>query len=88
MSIKVGFVSPLNSTGLPDSGNALTNLVRALPLSDKDHVGVVVLQIYGAKDLPKWPNGEVFVLQHHIAADRIASDSHGVGCGSFRESVN
>ncbi|KAI9439606.1 C2 domain-containing protein [Lactarius indigo] len=27
-----------------------------LPIAGKDHVGVVVLYIYGAKDLPKWPN--------------------------------
>ncbi|KAI9441154.1 C2 domain-containing protein [Lactarius psammicola] len=59
MTIKVGIVHPLNSTSLPNSGRTykpLVDLVRALPLSDKGHVGIVVLRIYGAKDLPKWPN--------------------------------
>ncbi|KAI9449829.1 C2 domain-containing protein [Lactarius psammicola] len=59
MTIKVGIVHPLNSTGLPNSERTykpLIDLVRALPHSDKEHVGIVVLRIYGAKDLPKWPN--------------------------------
>ncbi|KAH9169193.1 hypothetical protein EDB89DRAFT_2199433, partial [Lactarius sanguifluus] len=58
MLIKLGFFHPPNSTGLvPDFGriyNALVNTVLAP--EDPDHVGVVVLEICGAKDLPKWRN--------------------------------
>ncbi|KAI9457312.1 C2 domain-containing protein [Lactarius psammicola] len=59
MQIKVGFVHPPNSTGLPDFGktyNALMNTVLDPVGADKDHIGVVMLEICGAKDLPKWPN--------------------------------
>ena len=62
--IKLGFVHPPNSTGLPDFGktyNALMNTVLAPPIANKDYVGVVVLEICGAKDLPDWPNSELFV---------------------------
>ncbi|KAI9442027.1 C2 domain-containing protein [Lactarius psammicola] len=59
MLIKVGFVHSPNSTSPPDFGktyNALMNTVLVPSLADKDHFGVVVLEICGAKDLPKWPN--------------------------------
>jgi len=61
MRIKVGFVYPPNSTGLPDFGkiyNALMNAVLAGPVADRDHVGIVRLEICSAKDLPGWPNSE------------------------------
>ncbi|KAH9173709.1 hypothetical protein EDB89DRAFT_2155167 [Lactarius sanguifluus] len=50
---KAGFVHPPNS---PNSGKTLIDLVRAFPLSDIGHIGIVVLQIFDAKDLPEWPN--------------------------------
>ncbi|KAH9016591.1 hypothetical protein EDB85DRAFT_1898035 [Lactarius pseudohatsudake] len=40
----------------PDSGRALIDLVRAFPLSENGHIGIVVLEICSAKDLPNWPN--------------------------------
>ncbi|KAH8991229.1 C2 domain-containing protein [Lactarius akahatsu] len=49
---KAGFVHP-NS---PASGRTLIDLVRAFPLSDNGHIGIVVLEICSAKDLPNWPN--------------------------------
>ncbi|KAI9439588.1 hypothetical protein H4582DRAFT_1537604 [Lactarius indigo] len=53
ISFKAGFVHPPNS---PDPGKTLINLVRAFPLPDKGHIGIVVLQIFDAKDLPESPN--------------------------------
>ncbi|KAH9016600.1 C2 domain-containing protein [Lactarius pseudohatsudake] len=60
MRIKVGFVPP-NSTSQPDFGkiyNALKSAVqvRAPSVTDKNHVGTVIVDIICAKDLPKWPN--------------------------------
>ncbi|KAH8977814.1 C2 domain-containing protein [Lactarius hatsudake] len=60
LRIKVGFV-PLNSTSQPDFEkiyNALKSAVqvRAPPVTDKNHVGTVIVDIICAKDLPKWPN--------------------------------
>ncbi|KAH9059651.1 C2 domain-containing protein [Lactarius vividus] len=55
--IKLGFIHPPNSTGLSDFEriyNALTNTV--LSPADKGHVGVIMVEIRGVKDLPKWPN--------------------------------
>ncbi|KAI9449813.1 C2 domain-containing protein [Lactarius psammicola] len=60
MRIKVGFVHPPNLTGLPDFGtiyNLLMNPVLAPPAAGNDRVGIVLLEIYGAKNLPEWPNG-------------------------------
>lgn len=59
MRIKVGFVPLPNSAGPPDFGkthNALINPVLAPPVACKDHVGIVVLDIGSAKNLPDWPN--------------------------------
>ncbi|KAH8977928.1 hypothetical protein EDB86DRAFT_2997121 [Lactarius hatsudake] len=41
-------------------------LVRAFPLSDNGHIGIVVLEICSAKDLPNWPNvvGTTRVIKH------------------------
>jgi hypothetical protein len=63
MCIKVGFVHPPHST-IPvnywDIYNTLAN--RVLPLGlQADHVGIVTLLIWGARDLPEWPTGELFV---------------------------
>ncbi|KAH9173700.1 C2 domain-containing protein [Lactarius sanguifluus] len=67
MCIKVGFV-PLNSTSQPDFEkiyNALKNAVQVLApsvqvlapsVTDKNHVGTVIVDIICAKDLPRWPN--------------------------------
>ncbi|KAH9054979.1 hypothetical protein EDB87DRAFT_1358122 [Lactarius vividus] len=49
---KAGFVHP----NFPGPGKILTDLVRAFPLSGSGHIGVVVLQIFDARDLLKWPN--------------------------------
>ncbi|KAH9015665.1 C2 domain-containing protein [Lactarius pseudohatsudake] len=49
---KAGFVRP-NSH---DSWPTLIDLVRKFPLSDNGHIGIVVLEICSAKDLPNWPN--------------------------------
>ncbi|KAI9439628.1 C2 domain-containing protein [Lactarius indigo] len=51
MSIKSGFVQPPDFKSLLDFGQ----IYEALITKD-DHVGIVVLEISGAKDLPKWPN--------------------------------
>ncbi len=93
MCIKVGFVQPTNSTGLPDFGtiyNALVNpaLAHRAPVTVKDNIGIVMVEIYSAKDLPKWPNSELFDFQRYIAADRTASDSHGLGYGPLRKSLH
>ncbi|KAI9441111.1 C2 domain-containing protein, partial [Lactarius psammicola] len=59
MRIKVGFVHPPNSKGPPDFGktyNILMNPVSAPPVSDKGRVGIVMLEICGAENLPEWPN--------------------------------
>ncbi|KAH9007457.1 hypothetical protein EDB83DRAFT_714176 [Lactarius deliciosus] len=52
ISLKAGFVHP-NS---PDPWQTLVDLVRAFPLSNNGHIGIVVLEICSAKDLPNWPN--------------------------------
>ncbi|KAH9037349.1 hypothetical protein EDB84DRAFT_1437479 [Lactarius hengduanensis] len=46
----------LSTPNSPDSGRTLIDLVRAFPLSDNGHIGIVVLEICSAKDLPNWPN--------------------------------
>jgi Ca2+-dependent lipid-binding protein len=56
--IKVGFVHPPNQTIPVDYYwnvyNTLAN--RVLPLGPQaDHVGIVTLLIWGARDLPEWP---------------------------------
>ncbi|KAI9442029.1 hypothetical protein BJY52DRAFT_1194882 [Lactarius psammicola] len=59
MLIKVGFAHPPNSSGLLDlrkTYNALMDIVLGPAVTDKDHTGVVLLEIRGAKDLPKRPN--------------------------------
>ncbi|KAH8983987.1 C2 domain-containing protein [Lactarius hatsudake] len=60
MRIKIGFV-PLNSTSQPDFEkiyNALKSAVqvRGPSVTDRNHVGTVIVDIICAKDLPKWPN--------------------------------
>ncbi|KAH9007468.1 C2 domain-containing protein [Lactarius deliciosus] len=52
LRIKVGFVHPPNSTSAPD----FVKTYNALINPDKDHVGIVLLEICGARDLPDWPN--------------------------------
>ncbi|KAH9025326.1 C2 domain-containing protein [Lactarius hengduanensis] len=48
--IKSGFVQPPDSKGLFDFGQTYNALILAPP------VGAIVLEICGAKNLPKWPN--------------------------------
>ncbi|KAH9013838.1 C2 domain-containing protein [Lactarius pseudohatsudake] len=50
MLIKSGFVQLHDSKGLPDFGQTYNTLILAPP------VGAIVLEICGAKHLPKWPN--------------------------------
>ena len=59
MCIKVGFVHPPHSTTQLDYWkiyNTLANHVLAVG-PQADHVGIVTLLIYGAKNLPDWPTG-------------------------------
>ncbi|KAI9439620.1 C2 domain-containing protein [Lactarius indigo] len=49
-NIKSGFVQPPNSKGPLDFGKIYNTSILAPP------VGAIVLEICGAKDLPKWPN--------------------------------
>ncbi|KAH9007472.1 C2 domain-containing protein [Lactarius deliciosus] len=48
--IKSGFIQTPDSRGLLDFGQTYSTLILAPP------VGAIVLEICGAKDLPKWPN--------------------------------
>ncbi|KAH9173751.1 C2 domain-containing protein, partial [Lactarius sanguifluus] len=48
--IKSGFVQPPDSRDLLDFGQIYNALILAPP------VGAIILEICGAKDLPKWPN--------------------------------
>ncbi|KAH9054993.1 C2 domain-containing protein [Lactarius vividus] len=50
VDIKSGFVQPYDSEGLLDFGQIYHTLILAPP------VGAIVLEICGAKNLPKWPN--------------------------------
>ncbi|KAI9439616.1 C2 domain-containing protein [Lactarius indigo] len=52
MCIKVGFIHPINSMSPLD----FRRIYSALITTDKDYIGIVVLEICGAKDLPKWPH--------------------------------
>jgi hypothetical protein len=63
MCIKVGFVHPPHSTIPVDYWNIYNILAnRVLPLGPQaDHVGIVTLLIWGARGLPEWPTGELFV---------------------------
>ena len=64
MCIKVGFVHPPHSTSQLDYRDIYNTLAnRVLP----DHVGIVMLVIWGAKKLPDWPTGELFMSSkpHH-----------------------
>ncbi|KAI9432286.1 C2 domain-containing protein [Lactarius indigo] len=54
MLIKLGFVHPPDSTSQPDFRNTYEVLMSSY--ADKRPVGVVMLEICGAKGLPKWPN--------------------------------
>ncbi|KAH8983812.1 C2 domain-containing protein [Lactarius hatsudake] len=51
MHIKSGFVQPPDSKGLLDYGQTYDALI-----AKDDDVGIVVLEVCSAKDLPKWPN--------------------------------
>ncbi|KAN0132408.1 C2 domain containing protein [Lactarius tabidus] len=55
--IKVGFVHPPDSTSPVDYRNIYNTLAnRVLPVGPKaDHVGIVTLLIWGARELPDWP---------------------------------
>ena len=66
MCIKVGFVHPPHSTSPLDYSNVYNTLAnRVLPVGPQaDHVGIVTLQIWGAKELPDWPTGELFMLSN------------------------
>ncbi|KAI9439613.1 C2 domain-containing protein [Lactarius indigo] len=52
LRFKVGFVHPPNSTSAPDFGNIYSALINP----NKDRVGIIMLDICSAKDLPDWPN--------------------------------
>ncbi|KAH9173674.1 hypothetical protein EDB89DRAFT_1849751, partial [Lactarius sanguifluus] len=67
MLIKVGFVRPPGSTGQADF-EKIYNVLIANNIHVK--VGVVMVEICGARDLPKWRTSEVFDFQCHTAADR------------------
>jgi phosphatidylserine decarboxylase len=63
MCIKVGFVHPPTSTSPLDYWNIYNTLAnRVLPVGPQaDHVGIVTLLIWGARELPDWPTGKLFV---------------------------
>ena len=63
MSVKLGFTHHPDSTSKPDFRNIYNTLRLANPVlaPQADHVGIVTLLIGGAKNLPEWPNGELFV---------------------------
>ncbi|KAI9434954.1 C2 domain-containing protein [Lactarius indigo] len=63
MLIKIGF-APHLSTSQSDFGEIYNELIAS------NNVGIVTVEIIGAKNLPNWPNGESFDFQCQIAADR------------------
>ena len=68
MRIKVGFIHYPHSSQLEfwNVYNTLAN--RVLPGSQADHIGIVTLLIECAKELPKWPVGELFMPSNTLSS--------------------